>query len=836
MSDLDDLPEPPPGPSEPFNEPYGGGYLAGTDDQEIRKIRRKISPVGKLLFLVILAGGAGIGYFMAKSAMDEAALERSTREGREELRRVMAQALPPAELASQVRAIYGRNRSPEVRMSARRLLAGMHDAQSVPMLIDGLRGAATERRQSALGLAEIGLPAAASARDALAEVLPRTDPRIDRVEVAWAMVVLQDPRGWDMVLELLGSGQLQQVRSLDDPPHPLFDATLVSQMAGRERLVRLATDARVPIRRIAALSLAEIPSADVIPTLITLSRDRDADIAREAAVGLGRSGDPRAAEPISEFLRTHNEARDAVLTALQQNSGAPGLGIVLATPEPAAGTEEQIRRVREVRSQASRLLRELQDPGAGDVFVNLLTQAPPTATEELVRNVRRNAIFGLAEIGDRRAAAGLMELAELPSTPGARVDPNVDADARLALEAIRRIPGAAAEVKDRLIALIPRAEFMRTQILIALGGAGDPSLASHMMEFLANPQFQEGAAVAICRLHYAPGIAQIRTQMRRPPRLRMVEETVQDEEVFIRRRNAIRAIAWTADPTIAVDLMRIVDDPDDRRLLREEAGHSLSAVVDDRGLEELATRALDDQRPEEARMYYVYALRGRSTPQISNRLIEHYLRPGVNGITMRAAAVTAGFGGDDSTAALLRPLFASTDTNVRTNAAMAGILCGDSPTASALLDALGANAELAALIAGMFVTRNTTANNTGAQAEPYDLLPITESMFTDGRVYRRITTAQLLERGRGANRHDFAMVWLRLRIRNGWENAIGIGPYAIRARLREAAAGSEPARSEAAFWMLHQLSDRGSLLFLRRGTGPGADRARRELLDLAGAH
>ncbi len=67
-------------------------------------------------------------------------------------------------------------------------------------------------------------------------------------------------------------------------------------------------------------------------------------------------------------------------------------------------------------------------------------------------------------------------------------------------------------------------------------------------------------------------------------------------------------------------------------------------------------------------------------------------------------------------------------------------------------------------------------------------------------------------------------------MRNGWENPIGIGPFEIRRKLREAAAGADAFRRDMAFRMLRALDDRGSLLYLRRQPGDVGERARRELL------
>jgi HEAT repeat protein len=520
-------------------------------------------------------------------------------------------------------------------------------------------------------------------------------------------------------------------------------------------------------------------------------------------------------------LNAHADARDAVLNALSQNAGAPGLFPVMRT-----ATEPTIR------SQATRLLRELQDPGAGDAFMAVLAQVPATATDEVQRNIRKHAIFGLAEIGDARAADGLMELVQRPLQPGVAHDPNADMDARLALDALRKIPNACVAAKNTLLELLPRGDFMRTQLLLALGETGDASIAPRIMSYLTDENAQEGAAVAIARLNYAPGIARIRADMIRPRNLNMSQETVQDEPVFIKRRNAIRAIAWTHSPTYAADLERIIEDPQDRNALREEAGHALASIADDHTIDDVATRALDTTKPENTRQFYLYALRGRSNPATSNRLVEAYLRPGTPAGLMRTAAIAAGFGGDDTTAAALRPLLASTDSNVQLNASIAAILCGDEATAQALLEQLTAHRDLADLLSNTFVTRSATGNNTGMQLEPMELMPITRSMFEDGRIYRRVNMANLLERGRAGQHFDFASVWLKLRIKNGWESPIGIGPFEIRAALREAARGGDRFRSDMSFKMFRALNDRGSLLWLRRQTGDAAERARRELVDM----
>jgi HEAT repeat protein len=833
--DFDDLPDAPDVPDDP---PGGdGGGPMGSDDDAVRQIRRRVSPVGWLLILGILGIGGGVGYYMVNTAIQDARDEREREEGRLELQRILQENLPPAQTATRVREVYGRYHAEGIRMSARRILAGLKDPQAVPLLIEGLTTPGQGRAQAALGLAEIGSPAADAARAKLLEVLPTTTDNTDRVEVAWALVVLGEGAAWPTVRELLESGKLQQVQGLAQPPRRIFDPALVARAAGKDRLVELVSSRAVGSRRLAALSLSELATADLVEPLSVLSRDADADVAREAAIGLGRTGDPRATDGIMAYLAAHPDQRDGVLSALATSAGASGLAVVIH------GARDL-----QTRATATRMLRDQHDPDAGDALFEALGAA--TGTDEVSQGMRRNAVFGLAEIGDPRAVDGLVQYATWGLT---HTDSNATQEAKVALDHIRRIPGAPQRAKDALLALLrdPHGDFARTPALLALAKTGDAAVGSVVTPFLAQPDAQEGAAVAVCSLRLPDCFGRVLTQARMPPGLRMVDETVRDEQVFIARRNAINALAWAglrrdgpplapAQRTALVrELRRIVEDVNDRASLRESAGFSLASVADDATLAEFATRATDTAVPEPTRLFYVYALRARSNPQLANRLVQTYLRRGVDPGLMKVAAITAGFGADDSTSELLIPLLAGADpadANVRFSAAVAIALGGNPRAAAALVDALVASDELAGTLLNEFTPRSANPN-APTQNENLALLPLTAEMFADGRVYRRIEVAGILETGRGNKHFGFALNQLTGRLRAGWEAAPGIGPYEVRAELRSAALGTDAARREQAFRALRALNDRGSLLALRRQTRvpEAAERARRELLDMSSA-
>lgn len=828
--DHDDLPEVPDVPDEPAE---GDGAMV-SDDEAVRRINRRVSPFGWLGIVAVLGVGGGTGYYMVNAAKVEQTEADDLTRGRAELAAITERNLSSAETARLVREVYNRYPSRSVRQAARRLLAQLNDPESVPMLIAGLAEPGAGRKQAALGLAEIGLPAAAAAKSALLAILPTADPATERLEVAWALVVLQEPQAWTMVRQLLEENKLQTVTNLDG--RRIFDPALVARMAGRANLHELVTSRSVTSLRLAALSLAEIGTPEVLDDLTILVQNSDVSISREAAIGLGRTGDPRAAEPLVRFLNAQPDAREGVLSALAVSSGAQGLGVIIHSAQDLP-----------TRATATRLLRDQRDPDAGDALFEALGIA--SGTDEVSIGMKRNAVFGLAEIGDPRSVDGLLAYATHALT---HTDPNSTSEAKQALDLIRQVPGAAARAKEGLLAIIrsPAGDFVRTPSIVALSRAGDPSVGPVIGPFLAQPDAMEGAAVALCALHHPDCLGRVLPMVRMPPTLHMVEETVVDEPVLNSRRTAIRALAWMtygatpvppAARTAAVrELRRIVEDANDRRSLREEAGYTLAAVADDAALADMAARATDTHVPEEARIYYIYALRGRATPAIATQLVQTYLRRGTNPDVMRGAAIAAGFGANDATSDALIPLLQTTepqDAGVRFAAAVAVVLGGNNRAANALLDVLVANEELAGMMQNEFAPRGAGggANNATVQ-ENWSLLPLTAPMFEDGRLFRRIEVATILDAGKLNKHYGWSVTWLTTRLRAGWDNAMGVSAYDVRRFLREAALGSDGFRRDMAFRGFKLLLDRGSLHALRRQTRvvAASERARHELMELAG--
>ena len=256
----------------------------------------------------------------------------------------------------------------------------------------------------------------------------------------------------------------------------------------------------------------------------------------------------------------------------------------------------------------------------------------------------------------------------------------------------------------------------------------------------------------------------------------------------------------------------------------------------------MAAKATDTHVPEEARIYYIYALRGRATPEIATRLVQTYLRRGTNPDVMRGAAIAAGFGANEATSDALIPLLQTTeaqDSGVRFAAAIAVVLGGNARAANALIDVLVANDELAGMLQNEFAPRGASggANNATVQ-ENWSLLPLTAPMFEDGRVFRRIEVATLLDAGKQNKHFGWAVNWLTTRLRSGWDNAMGVSAYDVRRLMREAALGTDAYRRDMAFRGFKVLLDRGSLHALRRQTrvAEASERARHELMELSGGN
>lgn len=167
-------------------------------------------------------------------------------------------------------------------------------------------------------------------------------------------------------------------------------------------------DADVKIAAIKAL--AEAKDTVAVPRIMELLQDTVPDVRLEAATGLGKIGDMRAAQPLADFYDKEKieDVQDAGIRALIHLGGY--------SIQPLIGLLRSIRPA--VRAGAARALGKLQARDAVNPLIWLLRDRDT--------DVKQAAIYALRQIGDGR---GLDAIASLIQD----ADPDVEGAAERAL-------------------------------------------------------------------------------------------------------------------------------------------------------------------------------------------------------------------------------------------------------------------------------------------------------------------------------------------------------------------------------------------------------------------
>lgn len=379
----DDMPGAPPAGG---GVPAGGGY--GSDDGNFKKGRT--APIA--ILIGVLAVG-GLGAFLALGAKQEAA-KLSVEQGEAEKKNIFV--LPKAEQAGKWRewAIGEKSLgSEEVRMEALKQLAWNKDPEGVKAAIDAL-GYPTEPMQAmaATALAEYGRPMGEPGRDALLAALKKAGPGA-KPQIAWALVVLGETRALDDVMALYRLGHLSKVQRLGGGV--AFDTDKIVQLISLDKLAALAGDESPAVRQLVATVLSSNAEPKWTDTLIKLVQDKDAEVARQAAPGLGKIGERRARDPLIEAMKTADkESRNKYLEALRDGIGTEGLVLGLS----AVSEDEKLGWYQ--KKQIFDMIDALNDPGGGNALFEFISSKPHI-------HFQTRAATALAAIGDVRAVPTL---------------------------------------------------------------------------------------------------------------------------------------------------------------------------------------------------------------------------------------------------------------------------------------------------------------------------------------------------------------------------------------------------------------------------------------------
>jgi HEAT repeat protein len=585
----------------------------------VAEMQRKVPLRTKLLvtLFVLVGGGLGAWAYLDMTSRAASAAELT-----------LAVAEPYETGAPHVRSMLEKGLHSGSRAAAYRYLGEAQDAASVSLLVTGLRASPEERKAAAEALSRIGAPAALPGRDALAELLPSTDPT-EALLGAWVLVALGDPRGLEPAIAGLASGALQQV--------PTYDAAKLAALLGPAGLVTRLRDTHPSVRQFAATWLGPVCDESATTALTEAARDAVQEVVVAACVSLGRCGTPQALDAVAAALASKPALREPLGQAFSHEVGAPGLALLLQT------TEE-----RSTRALLMRFIAELYDPRAGDALLRELGR-----TTEL--GERLAVASALAEIGDARVVGAVAPLLE-----------QSDGDwARQGVEALGR-SGNAEAVGPVLLGLLQSRRDLAGVILTAMGEAGVCSdEALRAMRAGAGAASTEPWALGAMARCGDPEAGTLALRILARPGAR-------DGNVLFAAFDAAARLGLTA---ASEKLVAQLGDPATDPRLRLAAADALGIVGDDATLERLADRLVDPATTAPQRTALARALSHRLPAGVLGRLMG-YLRSGGDDDRTLAVVSVLGAAADATLQDELTTLL--DDTRARNDAAFAVALGGNS--------------------------------------------------------------------------------------------------------------------------------------------------------------
>jgi HEAT repeat protein len=351
------------------------------------------------IILIGLVAVIGAGLFLFIGLKQDA--EKLTVEQAEEQKKMIF-VLPKAEQLPKWREAAASDKSDELVQEALKQLAFAKDPEGVNLTIKALaRPSEPVQAMAGTALAEYGSPMADAAKEPLMQALTKAGPGA-KPQIAWALVVLGEARSFDEIMKLYRLGHLSKVQRLGGGV--AFDPEKIVRLIDLDKLAALYKDESPAVRQLVATVLSRNATAKYTDQLIALVQDKDAEVARQAAPGLGKIGDARAREPLLKALKgTDKDSRTKYLQALRDGIGAQGL--VLALEASDSDVEKGWYHYKQVLD----MLRKLADPRAGEWLTKFLEQKPNI-------HWQTEAAIAMAEVGDLRAVPTLAKRLRMDPT------------------------------------------------------------------------------------------------------------------------------------------------------------------------------------------------------------------------------------------------------------------------------------------------------------------------------------------------------------------------------------------------------------------------------------
>ena len=278
---------------------------------------------------------------------------------------------------------------PVIRGRVAEVFAINKDRSAVPALLEALNGEYfTVQSRAALALGKIG----------------------DARAIQPILRLLNDPEDEVRIAACLGLGFFKDPSTFDDITNVLLDDPKIEvRQAAAKALGNTGHPAALPYlmealhdsywwyeREYAAgdlLSAIEKMGSAAVDPLIEALQDKEGTVRKFAATLLGKSGDPRAIEPLGMALYDlHHEVGNASAEALAR-FGAPAFDILVA----ALSHPEMW-----IRIHAMRALSKIKDGRVTPILLEMLNDPE--------REVKKQVIQSLGELKDPRSANALQEI------------------------------------------------------------------------------------------------------------------------------------------------------------------------------------------------------------------------------------------------------------------------------------------------------------------------------------------------------------------------------------------------------------------------------------------
>ncbi|MFO0737326.1 MAG: HEAT repeat domain-containing protein [Labilithrix sp.] len=824
-------------PGVPSGPPGGFAPSYGGDDGNFK--RGRFAPIAIIIGILAVGGVAGALIFGSMKDVEKmdpkkvAVLKRDTA------------LLPLPEALPTYRKWAVEGQEIKLQEEAFTQLAWAKDPEGLQLIIKGLKSIDHNvRGTAAQALLEYGSPAADGARPALLTALKEAN-EADRPQIAWALAALHEPTAFDDVMKEYRAGKLASVQKLDKSP--AFDPEQLASMVSVEKLAGFAGDESESVRQLVATVLSKSADPKYTAILIKLVKDKSTDVAREAAVGLGKIANEEAMGPLLEALsRADKDSRQKFLEAMRDGVGGKGLVLALQT------VDKQNPQTANFQTKVIfDMLKSLEDPRAGDALVKYIETNPPP-------HWKTEAAIRLAEIGDLRAVPYLGWRMEQDPTKIYKDDNSLNRDDNERVVSSRMLADLAVLYPDKRPDI--RAQSYK-QVMHWLTdkpqphanglryiAAADAREALPQMRKWANPakpfpkpgqsDFPAEWATAQSTLRYLGWMQDpsawpiLEEQLRRRPK--DVDATMDSLlqgglgvlGMVLRAVGvgASQGFAQWGDPKAYGPLVKYIEDKQNNEQSRVDACFSLAWVATDENMGEVAKKIKELDKPDPKtqviRACYLETLVHRPVSSATAALADL-----INGSTdlsvQHQAARAIGFGGmsPETTAKMFDKLKSA---STRNDAMLAILIGGDADAARRAL---------------------ATYDSDEARGQLEELKVVYDQTFgywsdknyDSGDVARWIANAQAASR---VKLGDAIQDWPRMILSRAIQGIdYDNGPHSVtrvqmRIRLLRDARGNDDRKRLQAIQILKFMGEKGCLMALKGETGPQQEPARQAFFEL----